>query len=147
MERPGAERTISPMWLAHHYPEDYDRCLWTGRNHVCRRCIVIWPVAFFVLGLALVGVRWPSNLDVALVILLPVPAVIEFVLEHLGVIEYHAVLQMWLTVPMAVALGIGFDRYLHRPTDPLFWGVTIGCSLLYFLSIVIGARLRRRPAP
>jgi hypothetical protein len=143
MERPRADQAISPMWLAHHYPEDYDRCVWTGRNHVCRRCIVIWPITFLVLGLALAGVRWPSSLDVTLVILLPVPAVTEFILEHLGVIEYHPVLQMWLTVPMAVALGIGFDRYLHRPTDPLFWGVSIVCSLLYFASIMIGARLRR----
>ena len=100
MTRPRADESISPMWIAHHYPEDYDRCVLIGRTHVCRRCAVLYPVAFLTLGLALAGVRWTTSLDAWLLVLLPLPAVVEFVAEHLGWIAPHPRLQIVLTVPL-----------------------------------------------
>ena len=35
----------SPMWLAPHHPDQYDRCVTVGDRHVCRRCLVLYPVA------------------------------------------------------------------------------------------------------
>lgn len=113
------------MWMAHHYPEDYDRCVRLGRNHVCRRCLVLYPAAFAALALALAGVRWPHPLDPWLLVLLPLPGVIEFVAEHRGWLTYHPHLQQVLALPMGVALGVGFDRYVHHPGDLLFWGVVV----------------------
>ena len=113
------------MWMAHHYPEDYDRCVLIGRSHICRRCLVLYPLAFAVLALAGAGVRWPHPLDPWLLVLLPLPGVVEFVAEHRGWVGYHPVVQSLLTVPLAVALGVGFDRYLHHPGDLLFWGVVV----------------------
>jgi hypothetical protein len=142
MPRPSASESISPLWLAHHYPEDYDRCVVIGRSHVCRRCLVLYPIAFVVMGLALADVRWPTSLDTVLLILLPVPSVVEFVLEHLGVVGYRPLRQVLLTVPLAAALGVGFARYLDHQADPLFWGVVVGYAAICLAATVIGARRR-----
>jgi len=128
------------MWLAHHYPEDYDRCVLVGRTHVCRRCLVLYPIAFGVLALALAGVRWPASLDAWLLPLLPLPAVVEFVGEHLGWFPARPLVQVAVTIPLGVALGAGFYRYLHHPADPLWWAVVIGYGGLCFASVLLGAR-------
>src|SRR5438270_6060583 len=98
-----------PMWLSHHYPEDYDRCVRVGNRYICRRCLVLYPVAFLAMALALAGARWPKSLDSVLLVVLPLPAVAEFVLEHLGAIGYRPRFQAAVTVPLGVALGVGFE--------------------------------------
>jgi hypothetical protein len=138
--RPTADESVSPMWLAHHYPDDYDRCVVIGRTHVCRRCIVLYPVAFVVMGLALAGVRWPASIDPWLLVLLPAPAMAEFVLEHAGVVRHRPLRQTLLTIPMAVALGVGFARYLDHQGDPLFWGVVVGYAFIGLGATIIGWR-------
>ena len=35
----------TPMWLSHHWPSDYDRCAVVAGRHVCRRCLVLYPLA------------------------------------------------------------------------------------------------------
>lgn len=114
------------MWLAHHWPEDYERCVVLAGRHVCRRCLVLYPLALAVMLLALGGVRPPGWGEVAVLVLLPVPAVVEFVAEHLGGLRYSPRRQVAVTVPLAVALGTGFARYLERPGDLLFWAVVAG---------------------
>jgi hypothetical protein len=128
------------MWLSHHYPEDYDRCLRVGSRYVCRRCLVLYPVALVAMALALAGARWPKSLDPVLLVVLPLPGVTEFVLEHVGVIGYRPRLQAAATVPLGAALGVGFERYLHRHTDPLFWGMVVLYGAICFASALIGAR-------
>jgi uncharacterized membrane protein len=111
------------MWMAHHYPEDYDRCFRVAGRHLCRRCFILYPVAFVTLALAQAGLRWPRHLDPWLLVLLPLPGVIEFVAEHRHWIAYRPALQELLAVPMGIGLGVGFFRYLHHPGDLLFWGI------------------------
>lgn len=120
----GDPRTLTPMWLAHHYPENYDRCVRIGDRHVCRRCLALYPLAFAVMALSLWG-PWPGTIDAWLLVLLPVPSVVEFVLEHLDVIRYSATRQVLLTLPLAVALGRGFALYVEDPSSRPFWGVVI----------------------
>ncbi|HEY5155240.1 MAG TPA: hypothetical protein VIJ47_10935 [Acidimicrobiales bacterium] len=143
MGRPDADETVSALWIAHHYPEDYDRCVTVGRTHVCRRCLALYPVAFVVMVLTLGGARWPADLDAVLLVVLPLPSVVEFVAEHLGVIRYQPTRQVVLTVPLAVALGVGFGRYLRHPSDPLFWAIVVGYGGVCLAAVVIGARRRR----
>jgi hypothetical protein len=123
-----ADRHITAMWLAHHYPEDYDRCVRIGRAHVCRRCLVLYPLALATMVVALaVGAPTGSGsglLAVAMVVL-PIPAVAEFVLEHRGVLKYHPARQIAVTVPLGIGLGCGFARYLRAPGDLVFWAVVV----------------------
>ena len=77
-------RADTPMWLSHHWPEQYDRCAVIGRRHVCRRCLVLYPLAL-VAGIAVaVGSWWPHGLDPWVLWLGPLPGVIEFVLDNVG---------------------------------------------------------------
>jgi len=140
MARLPADQAITPMWLAHHYPEDYDRCVRLGRRHVCRRCLFLYVPAFATLGLALAGVRPAKAADGWLLVLLPLPGVVEFVAEHLRWSRYHPALQAALAVPMGIALGIGFDRYLHHPGDLWFWGVVLVYGLVCLVAAVVGWR-------
>lgn len=117
-------QTLTPLWLSHHFPEHYDRCVVVGTRHVCRRCLALYPLAFAVMAASLLG-PWPERLDPWLLVLLPLPSVVEFALEHLGVVRYRPLRQVVLTVPLAVALGRGFAIYVEHPTSLLFWGVVV----------------------
>ena len=141
MARPPAHPArITPLWLAHHYPEDYDRCVRIGRSHVCRRCLVLYPVAFVVM-VATAGWYPPGAIDVLIVAGLPLPGVVEFVAEHVGAVRYSPRRQIAVTVPLAVGLGRGLARYLDNHTDPLFWSVVVAYALVCGLAAL--ARQRR----
>jgi len=115
----------TPMWLSHHWPSEYDRCVVMGRKHVCRRCLVLYPLAAACAVLAAAGVTWPDRLDVWFCWLLPVPAVLEFVGEHLGLLRYRFRRSVLVTVPLAVACGKLYVRYLHDFRDQLAWSVVV----------------------
>jgi len=138
-----ADRWVTPLWLSHHYPEDYDRCVRIGRNHVCRRCLALYPltVVVMIVGLA-AGSTFTNDSTTALVlmIVLPIPAVTEFVLEHLGLIGYQPKRQIAVTLLMAVGLGLAFARYLRHPGDLWFWGVVALYGGLCLASALSGRR-------
>ncbi len=132
------------LWLSHHWPEDYDRCARIGHAHVCRRCLWFWPATSVVLIGALANVRWSVGLDPWLLVLLPVPVVVEWWAEHLGLARYSAMRQVALSVLAAPAVGVGLARYLERPTDPLFWVVVAGYAVLCAVPVALGHRRHRR---
>jgi hypothetical protein len=115
------------LWLSHHDPVGYDRCVVVAGRQVCRRCLVLYPLALVVL-VAAQGLSWSGSAEALALVVLPLPAVIEFVLEHRGAIRYSPGRQIAVTVPLAIALGAGFDRYLDRHTDPLFWSTVVAYS-------------------
>jgi hypothetical protein len=114
---------MSPLFLSHHPPSQYDRCIRVGRHHVCRRCAVLYPLAFAVTIASAFGAHWPEAWDRALLYLLPLPMTLEFVVERFGGIRYNAGRQLLLTLLAAPALGRGFARYAVHPGDRLFWGM------------------------
>ena len=126
------------MWLSHHDPSGYDRCVLVAGRQVCRRCLVLYPLAFVVLVVAQVT-DWSGPTEALALVVLPLPAVVEFVLEHRGVIRYSPARQMLVTIPLAVALGAGFDRYLDRPGDVLFWSIVVA-----YTAICMWSALARR---
>jgi hypothetical protein len=134
-ERPEHRGRITPMYLAHHWPEDYDRCVRIGRSHVCRRCLVLYPIAAVVM-LATLGWHPPTAVDVLLLVLAPLPAVVEVVLEQVGGLTYSPQRQVVVTIPLAVALGRGFAIYLDDQTSLLFWGVVVVDSAICFAAVV-----------
>ncbi len=132
------------LWLSHHWPEEYDRCVRVGHRHVCRRCAWFWPVSLATMVLALCGVRWPISLDPWLIALLPVPVVLEWWGEQLGVIRYSPSRQVALSALCAPAVGVGLARYLESPGDTLFWAVVAAYAVACLTPVIIGHRLRSR---
>jgi uncharacterized membrane protein len=113
------------MWLSHHWPDEYDRCAVIGGRHVCRRCLVLYPTSL-VAALVLAHVAaWPSRLDPWFVWLLPLPSVVEFVAEQLRLVRHSPRRQVLLTIPLAVACGCLYVRYLRDQRDDLAWNVVI----------------------
>jgi hypothetical protein len=68
---------------------------------------------------------WSDRAEALALVALPLPAVVEFVAEHRGAVRYSPRRQALVTIPLAVALGVGFDRYLDRQTDPVFWSTVV----------------------
>ena len=135
----------TPMWLSHHWPHDYDRCAVVGGMHICRRCLVLYPLAL-VTGIAVsIGSWWPRGLDPWVLWLGPLPGVIEFSLDNLGLIGYSPRRQMLLSAGGAVAAGVGYTRYLQHTTDGLVLSVLLTYSLVCLAAAVAGG-LRRRDA-
>ena len=134
----------TPMYLSHHWPGDYDRCAVVGGLHICRRCLVLYPVAL-VAGIAVsIGSWWPSGLDPWVLWLMPLPGVIEFVADNLGLIRYSPRRQVVLSASGAWAAGVGYTRYLDDTTDPLVWTVVLVYGGVCLLAAI--AAWRRRAA-
>jgi hypothetical protein len=119
--RPGR---ITPMYLAHHYPDQYERCVLVGQAHVCRRCLVLYPLAIATLVLVVLA-PVPDALQNLVWVLGPLPAVGELLAEQFGRITYRPRRQIAVTIPLAVALGCGFGLYLDDHTSVLFWGIVV----------------------
>lgn len=132
----------TPLWLSHHFPNEYDRCVKVGRTHLCRRCSVFWPACFAAMLLALAGLRWPESLDAWLLWLLPVPVVTEWWLEQLGIVRYSAARNTVFTLICAPAVGVGLARYALDPTDSLFWVVVATYAVICLIPVFIGRRVR-----
>lgn len=132
----------TPMWLSHHWPQDYDRCAVVGGLHICRRCLVLYPVALVSGVLISIGSWWPEGLDPWVLWLFPLPGVIEFVLDNLRLIGYSPVRQMVLSAFGAFAAGVGYVRYLDDTFDPLVWSVVAVYTTICVLGVVVG-HLRR----
>jgi hypothetical protein len=115
----------TPMWLSHHWPSDYDRCAVVAGRHVCRRCLVLYPLALVAAVLASAGATWPDGLDPWLLWLLPLPAVIEFVGEQLGFLRHRPARLVATTALLAAACGALYARYLDEPGDTLVWSVVL----------------------
>jgi hypothetical protein len=127
---------MTPLFLSHHRPSQYDRCFRVGRRHICRRCAVLYPLAFAVAIASLLGAHWPATWDTTLLFLLPLPVTLEFAIERFGGVRYNARRQILLTLLAAPAFGRGLARYATHPTDRLFWGMVVlfgGSALLSLL--------------
>jgi hypothetical protein len=140
---------MNPLLLSHHPPSQYDRCIRIGGHHVCRRCAVLYPLAFAVAIASLAGAHWPEAWDRALLYLLPLPVTLEFVIERFGGLRYHAGRQMVATLIAAPALGRGFARYVAHPGDRLFWTMVLlfGGSALLALLLSGGNPRRDQSSP
>lgn len=137
----------TPLWLSHHYPYEYDRCIRVGDRHICRRCSVFYPVTFAVMFATLAGLRWPESADAWLLWLLPAPVVAEWSLEHLGRVRYSAGRNTALTLICAPAVGVGLARYMASPGDALFWSVVVAYAAICIIPPALGSRINQRPLP
>ncbi|MCC6226897.1 MAG: hypothetical protein IT195_10900 [Microthrixaceae bacterium] len=133
----------TPLWLSHHYPDDYDRCATVAGRHVCRRCLWFYPACFAVTVASLSGLHWPASIDAWMLWLLPVPVVAEWWGEHLGRIEYRPGRSVLFSLLAAPAVGRGLGRYLLDQSDTLFWSVVAAYAVICAIPMVLLNRPRQ----
>lgn len=110
------------MWLSHHHETELDRCVVVRGMFLCRRCLILYPLAYATAAVAVWGPLDAAASWVPLAMMvLPVPTVFEWCREHVGNLAYSARRQVLLTVPAGVALGYGFARYLTIRDDQWLW--------------------------
>ena len=133
---------LTPLWLSHHYPEDYDHCVQLGDRYVCRRCVVLYPLAAVALTISLAAGGVGSASSALALAVGGLPALVEMVGEQLGWWAYSPRRQAAVSVPLGVGVGIGLARYLEAPGDIAFWVVVLTYAAIGALAIL--ARSRRR---
>jgi len=112
----------TPLWLSHHQPGQHERCVRWGRHVLCRRCLVLYPVALVALVVPLLTGDTPAPW---LLFLLPLPTVVEWWAEHLQRWSYSPRRQTVTSSVAGIGLGFGFARYLRDPGDPWFWAMVV----------------------
>ena len=142
-DRERGVRAGREMWHAHHWPDEYERCVVIGGRPVCRRCLVLYPAAVVTAVLSLAGAGlWPTSLDHWLVWGLCLPATADFVLEQLRIIRYSARRQVVATALLAPALGRGMSHELTDAWSWTFWGPVFTFGTIWFTAALTG-RSRR----
>lgn len=139
-QNPVADTT---MFLSHHWPSGYDRCVVIRGRHVCRRCAVLYPVALLAAFAAAAGVTWPRTWDPWLFWLLPAPGVIDFVADVWGVVRHSPRRQVVVSAMLAVAYGKILWRYWQSPGDPLVWTVVLTQTGICLVASLSAGWLRR----
>ena len=130
------------MWLSHHWPDEYDRCVRVGGRLVCRRCLVLYPLSL--VTAVLIGlIGWPEDLDPWLLWLLPLPAVVEFVAEQFKLVRHSPTRLVAVTVPLAIACGRMYVRYLDDQRDELVWSVVATYGLICVGAFFVRSFTRR----
>lgn len=130
---------LGAVALSHHLPHEHDRCVVVGGRHVCRRCLVLYPIAFFVMFLTLAGFGWAPSLDPILFVGLPFLVAAEFIAEKLGFAHYVAQRQIALTALAAPALGTGLARHIRSPFDGWFVAMVLGYGGICALAHVVAS--------
>jgi hypothetical protein len=139
------ERARRGMWLTHHWPEHYDRCAVIAGRHVCRRCLVLYPLTLTVAFATLAGLLlWPRSLDPELIWLLSIPGTIEYAAEQLGLLKYRARRQIAATALTAIPLGRGMSYEFDQRWSWYFWGPLLVFGTIWFATTIIGRRTRSR---
>jgi hypothetical protein len=138
---------LGAVALSHHLPHEHDRCVVIGRRHVCRRCLVLYPIAFAVMFVTLAGYGWSRSLDPVLFMVLPFAVAVEFVAEKLGLAQYVARRQIALTALAAPALGTGLARHIRSPFDGWFVAMVLGyggaCAVAHVVASSRETRMER----
>ena len=89
------------------------------------------------------GLTWPAHWDPWVFWLLPLPGVVEFALDVLGVVRHRPVRQILVSAMLAVAYGKILWRYAHAPGDPLVWAVVGVQTGICALAALVATVLRR----
>lgn len=135
------QRAKRSLWLAHHWPDEYERCAVVGGRHVCRRCLTLYPLAILTAVLGFAGlVPWPASLDLFFIWGLCLPATAEFLGEKLLGWSYNATRQVAVTALLAPAFGRGLFYEIQDRWSVEFWGPIILFGAMWGFAAVREAR-------
>ncbi len=129
--------------LAHHRPEEYDRCYRIGGLHLCARCAGLYPALLLVLGLQLAGRLDTVRAEWAVLFLLPLPAVFSWARRRLTGAAGSNPVSTVTGALLGVALGRGIYLYLHDHRSVAFWALAAGLVVVV-LTVELLARLKIR---
>jgi len=116
-----------PTILAHHHPEDAERCVYLGRVPLCRRCSALWPLCFATLAVCFSRELAPAQtLELLALLLIPV---LEFTAVHIGKLSYSTRRVWMLGLLAGVGAGRLFHRYLLDPSDKVPWILALSLGL------------------
>lgn len=133
----------TPMWLSHHDPDQYERCVEVAGRHVCRRCVVLYSGMLVVAAIQLAGLV-PPAVGLAVMWIAPLGVVAEWIAEHLAGADYSARRQVVTTALASLSFGVALGRHVVDPfvlaaTAPAVT-FTVVCLAVWFVG------QRRRPA-
>jgi hypothetical protein len=129
------------MWLSHHHPGQYDRCVVVGGRHVCRRCIVLYPGMLAVAAVQLAG--WvPSGIGLVLMWVTPLGVVAEWFGEHLAGLRYSARRQVATTALASVSFGVALGRHVRHPFEAATTLPAVTFTVVCLVAWIVGTRRR-----
>jgi hypothetical protein len=129
--------------LAHHRPEEHDRCYKIGAVRLCARCAGLYPALAAMLALQLSGVLGPPRADWAVVFLLPLPALVSWGRRRLFGAPGSNPVSTLTGALLGIALGRSLHLYLRDPASVWFWA-QIGGLTLVVLVVEIARLLERK---
>lgn len=131
------------FFLAHHHPDEYDRCYRLGPLRLCARCTGLYPAMIVMLVLQARGVIAAPRAEWVLLYALPLPAVVSWTRRRLlGVTGSNPVTTLSGAL-LGVALGRGLFVYFADPRAPVFWAQIAGLTVAV-IAVEIMRRVRRR---
>ena len=134
----------TPLWLSHHRPAHYHRCIRVGGARVCARCLGLYPILFALLALQMaMRLSHPLPLEGWWVMLLPVPALLDWARGRLAPSSGSNLSRLVTGALLGVALARSLFLHFLRPFNVL------SSAQLSFLALVFGlvegvAWLKRR---
>jgi uncharacterized membrane protein len=129
--------------LAHHRPEEYDRCYAVGGVHLCARCAGLYPALLVMLALQLGGHLPAVRAEWAILFLLPLPAVGSWARRRLTGAAGSNPVATVTGVLLGIALGRGLYHYLLDHASWRFWAQAGGLAVAV-LTVEILARWQKR---
>lgn len=113
-----------------------------GTHVVCRRCLVLYPVAAIV---AVLSIRFGGahRWDQLICWSAMVPALVELAAEQIWGTAHRPRRLVAVTVIAGVGAGRAISRYLMRPSDHVFWVTIAEVSIVSIVIIALGFRHRR----
>ncbi|MBI5482596.1 MAG: DUF2085 domain-containing protein [Deltaproteobacteria bacterium] len=129
--------------LAHHRPDEYDRCYSLGGVHLCARCAGLYPALALLLALQLQGVVGAIRAEWAVLYLLPMPAIFSWARRRLTGAAGSNPVSTVTGALLGVALGRGIFLYLRDHGSVAFW-VQAVALVVVVLTVEILARLKNR---
>ena len=131
------------LWLSHHQPEQFDRCVQLGGRHVCRRCLALHPLSIVIAVVSALGYApWPTSWDPAAIWVLSLPATLDFLAEQLDLAAYNAKRQVAATLVTAFAFGRALGYELADSWSSEFWGPLAVFGGIWFAAAYIAHQRR-----